>query len=761
DRTSDPYIDYSQESLEDDINSEPLPSSAHTRSSFSIKSGQSSHYRPVSVLSNATVTTVKSSSSSKKGFRLFGKKDKRSSTVSQSTIQQRPTSPIPSNSPSAVQIYDPDAPALDFEDLIRSGNTMKVSLTPTRLRSIEVKSNLSYESSSNLSKHSSSTSIPYPNSMKSPTSPNNIIPFENPRAAPKPPTQQHPSTIQNNKQTPPLTPNSSITSRLSDSRSPPPPPPPRSSSSFEDDDNNNNNNKQQQKGMNGKYTKQPPPAPLQLNGSNRQRSPSSSLKQSQHYERDDQITSDNEDIYITDLPSPPNTTGYRSSMSNFSITSDNGKQQQSPQVPNSRSSNELVSSPSTIMNKPRFPRPSSMVAKRASSSSRPTSFHESFALSMEHQQGGGGSVSDLALIQALSSSSPGLASSTSEHHNPLTFPIGTNHLRSATPPPSSTGSTTTNTTDGSRPSSPPPPQPQPTSSTSMKTVLRRRTARPISQLITIEDVQEPKVEEMKRKSGSLDEEKVIKEENEKEKDQESQNEMGQENTIVKEKEEQGSDVSDDNQEIKSTMDSITTTTTTNDELEKYNKIMNSESIRNLESLLADDTAFYNSSHTSYDRRDRILQLLQQKHQLLKNNSNPKKETNNDNDKENNLKGKFIDSSMQTDPIPGLPPLSALLLSMSSTSISNPSSTPPDVIVTKIINESSSLSTSSSSSRSPSSSSLMDHDSLLLTKQQSGITSTGSEKGMIDGDEEWFMQDEDWEDAQEQDTMMAEWLLGEA
>ncbi|KAG0168121.1 hypothetical protein DFQ28_006416 [Apophysomyces sp. BC1034] len=101
-------------------------------STYSLKSNNSA-YRPTSVLtsstSNGTVSTVASSTtnSSKKAFKLF-KKDAR-----QSTVESQKSPPL------SVSVYDPDAPTMNFEDLIRSGNTMRVSLTPNRLRSIEVK----------------------------------------------------------------------------------------------------------------------------------------------------------------------------------------------------------------------------------------------------------------------------------------------------------------------------------------------------------------------------------------------------------------------------------------------------------------------------------------------------------------------------------------------------------------------------------------------------------------------------------------------
>ncbi|KAF7729620.1 hypothetical protein EC973_003993 [Apophysomyces ossiformis] len=101
-------------------------------STYSLKS-TSSAYRPTSVLtsstSNGTVSTAASSTTnnSKKAFKLF-KKDARHSNLDS---QKSP--------PLSVSVYDPEAPTMDFEDLIRSGNTMRVSLTPNRLRSIEVK----------------------------------------------------------------------------------------------------------------------------------------------------------------------------------------------------------------------------------------------------------------------------------------------------------------------------------------------------------------------------------------------------------------------------------------------------------------------------------------------------------------------------------------------------------------------------------------------------------------------------------------------
>ncbi|KAI9321370.1 hypothetical protein BX666DRAFT_2023511 [Dichotomocladium elegans] len=96
-------------------------------SMFSVKSA-ATQYRPTSLISgstsNGTISTADSSSNSKKAFKVFKKDDSR----------DRP--------PISVSVYDPDAPTMDFEDLIRSGNTMKVSLTPNRLKSIEIKNQM-------------------------------------------------------------------------------------------------------------------------------------------------------------------------------------------------------------------------------------------------------------------------------------------------------------------------------------------------------------------------------------------------------------------------------------------------------------------------------------------------------------------------------------------------------------------------------------------------------------------------------------------
>lgn len=93
---------------------------------------------------------------------------------------------------------------------------MKVSLTPSRLRSIEVKSaSTRSPAKSNISSPTRSPPTPSTAPQPSPTG----APFENPRAAPKPPI--HADPLQKSA-TPPTTPNASITSRPSNARASPP-----------------------------------------------------------------------------------------------------------------------------------------------------------------------------------------------------------------------------------------------------------------------------------------------------------------------------------------------------------------------------------------------------------------------------------------------------------------------------------------------------------------------------------------------------------
>lgn len=76
--------------------------------------------------SNDGSTTTTSSSESKKAFKVF-KNDYDDGNLSLSLDT------------SFSSVYGPDSSSANFDDLIRSGNTMRVSLTPKRLISIEVK----------------------------------------------------------------------------------------------------------------------------------------------------------------------------------------------------------------------------------------------------------------------------------------------------------------------------------------------------------------------------------------------------------------------------------------------------------------------------------------------------------------------------------------------------------------------------------------------------------------------------------------------
>ncbi|KAI7884458.1 uncharacterized protein EV154DRAFT_470885 [Mucor mucedo] len=91
--------------------------------------------RPQSAMSHSSNYTFNNSNNTnrKSTYHLF--KNNRNSFSSANETAPRASSP--SSTPAAV--YDPDAPSMDFDDLIKSGGTVKVSLTPNRLRSIEIK----------------------------------------------------------------------------------------------------------------------------------------------------------------------------------------------------------------------------------------------------------------------------------------------------------------------------------------------------------------------------------------------------------------------------------------------------------------------------------------------------------------------------------------------------------------------------------------------------------------------------------------------
>ncbi|KAI9264486.1 hypothetical protein EDC94DRAFT_559801 [Helicostylum pulchrum] len=84
--------------------------------------------RPQSAMSQASNYTLNNNSNRKSTFHLF--KNNRNSFSGD--VPPRASSPVGS-------VYDPDAPSMNFDDLIKSGGTVKVSLTPNRLRSIEIK----------------------------------------------------------------------------------------------------------------------------------------------------------------------------------------------------------------------------------------------------------------------------------------------------------------------------------------------------------------------------------------------------------------------------------------------------------------------------------------------------------------------------------------------------------------------------------------------------------------------------------------------
>ncbi|KAJ2961841.1 hypothetical protein NQZ79_g2948 [Umbelopsis isabellina] len=119
----DEYLDSNGMTVPDKGSRTPVTSMLNSRANTG------STYRPTSVLSSTpsslTVNSAHGSINSKKTFKLFNKNNSRHS-VDFHSFDSQPT------------VYDPEAPGLNFEDLIRSGSTMKMSLTPNRLRSIEV-----------------------------------------------------------------------------------------------------------------------------------------------------------------------------------------------------------------------------------------------------------------------------------------------------------------------------------------------------------------------------------------------------------------------------------------------------------------------------------------------------------------------------------------------------------------------------------------------------------------------------------------------
>ncbi|KAJ2964383.1 hypothetical protein NQZ79_g715 [Umbelopsis isabellina] len=111
------------------------PSSRASQNSKSLPSmGKSNTYRPTSVLNQSSANGgagTPPSPKAKTGFRLFGKKKKAPKDMENADIFVRAASPSTEND-------SDDTKAMDFEELMMSGGTMKVTLTPNRLKSIEV-----------------------------------------------------------------------------------------------------------------------------------------------------------------------------------------------------------------------------------------------------------------------------------------------------------------------------------------------------------------------------------------------------------------------------------------------------------------------------------------------------------------------------------------------------------------------------------------------------------------------------------------------
>ncbi|KAI8884289.1 hypothetical protein K501DRAFT_284905 [Backusella circina FSU 941] len=136
----------SSKSDQGDDENDHRPRVVHS-SNCSIKSSESVNDRPLSIMSNGTVK----SSGSKSRFKFFGIRDKRNSITLNfpSSLHIKKTSSNNNSPSSTTSPTSPPTPLLplatDFDDLIRSGNTRKVTLTPNRLRSIEIKESTKLE----------------------------------------------------------------------------------------------------------------------------------------------------------------------------------------------------------------------------------------------------------------------------------------------------------------------------------------------------------------------------------------------------------------------------------------------------------------------------------------------------------------------------------------------------------------------------------------------------------------------------------------
>ncbi|KAG0173070.1 hypothetical protein DFQ30_008975 [Apophysomyces sp. BC1015] len=352
-------------------------------SMYSIRSNDSTQSRPLSMMSNSTSNgTIRTtaSSSSKKGFKLF-KRDKRGS-VALDTPAQRASMPV------TVSVYNPEVPCLNFDDLIRSGNTMRVSLTPNRLRSIEVHDQMAdddddddppepempwdgpLKSTSDKTRHSRPVSPPTtgrvgqkmemakhekpiisrPQPPKKSELAEPPAPFENPRSAPKPPAIQS-NTVDHA----PPTPASSITSHPSQSRQ---------SSSFDLPE----------------FPRKDEVRVLRRSSSGGRKK----LRESSNRTRDlvpelpttIKVDSVSHSSKRTTLPSSASHQSVRQTRRTRStlLVDEEGRKVHFTHEPRQEH----------VANNAQLERPSSMVAKRASMiSSRPQSFHESFALNAD------------------------------------------------------------------------------------------------------------------------------------------------------------------------------------------------------------------------------------------------------------------------------------------------------------------------------------------------------------------------------------------
>lgn len=224
--SADFTIDYHDGHLQGE-DSHDLDPRATPSSACSMRSSESINDRPLSIMSNGTVK----SSGSKSRFNFFGsssssnsKKEKRTSTISLSfSSNKRSTSNPPSIASPTTPSYT--TASMDFEDLMRSGTTKKVTLTPNRLRSIEVKEDdiTPWDTKSTKKQHrpkkrsSESSSSPISSLPPPPIPPLPKLSRDHQAALTSSPSATAASNLvlDTNTNSPPLTPASSVASRPS------------------------------------------------------------------------------------------------------------------------------------------------------------------------------------------------------------------------------------------------------------------------------------------------------------------------------------------------------------------------------------------------------------------------------------------------------------------------------------------------------------------------------------------------------------------